>query len=454
MNSNLETAAEIWSAVADRLKKSDVSRFDSWFKPLQAVGIRDGVLVLSAPDRFFALRVGRDYGDLIRSELAAENRAPGAFELVVPERASERVAVPSSGRGDAPSGIRPPASPRPAHNIHVPTFENFVWSEENRYSYMAARTAAESPGSYNPLYIYGGSGVGKSHLLHAIANYVKRNSPGTRVRYIACSELLNEYYDLLVNKKDLRELRNSMRDVDILLVDDVHTLANKTALQEEIFGVFNSLYSCHRQIVFTSDKQPCEIAGLQPRLVTRFESGVTTEIAVPAYEGRLAILKMMRSEQKKEIQLSDELLDFLAMKISSSVRRLKGAFMRLTALVSMSGKMVTLDRAAELLGATLTQECSCRTLSMEEIQRKVAEHFSVRLSDLLGERRPKNIAEPRMAAMYLCRKLTSHSLTEIGEAFGKNHATVINAMKKVPELCSRDESLKMAIMSLERSLKG
>ncbi len=453
MDSVTKTAGDLWSSVSEILQKHDAECFDRWYGNLRPLAVENDTLVLAAPDRFFARCVGKNHSLPIVHALGELSSHIRSVEVRADDSTQTAHGDSSAATGlplpDAPAQTERPALP----NIHQPTFENFVRTEENRCSYMAARTAAEAPGVYNPLYIYGGSGVGKSHLLHAIENYLKRTSPETRVRYVACSDLLNEYYDLLVNKKDLRELRLSMRDVDVLLVDDVHNLANKNVLQEEVFGVFNALFSRHKQIVFTSDRQPCEIEGLQARLVTRFESGVTTELAVPEYEGRLAILRQMRNDQFSAVRLTDDILDFLASRISSSVRRLKGAFMRLTAFVSMSHKArLSIEEATRLLSAQIEQERKTRTFTIEEIQRLTAEHFALRLTDLLSDRRPKNIAQPRMVAMYLCRKYTTLSLTEIGDAFGKNHATILNAMKKVPEICGKDESMKLSLMHLERKL--
>ena len=240
----------------------------------------------------------------------------------------------------------------------------------------------------------------------------------------------------------------------MLLIDDVHVLAGKTQLQEEFFKLFNYLYSRGKQIVLTSDKQPCEIQGLEERLITRFESGLTTEVGIPEVEGRFAILRMMRDEAFVKVRLDDTILQFLAEQISSSVRRLKGAFMRLAALASLHHtERLTVEQAEQLLAAQLGKESSARNIPMDLIQRRVAERFGLTVADIRGNRRPRNIAEPRMVAMFLCRKLTRHSLPEIGAAFDKTHATILNAVNKVPELCAHDDSLRRAVQQLEVQLK-
>ncbi|MGE4564319.1 MAG: DnaA/Hda family protein, partial [Victivallaceae bacterium] len=291
-------------------------------------------------------------------------------------------------------------------------------------------------------------------LLQAAAHAAQTMEQPLRVRYTSCSELLDSFYDLLAQKRSLGEFRSSLRDIDLLLVDDVHMLANKPQIQEEFFNLFNTLSHQQKQIILTSDKQPCEIKGLEARLVTRFESGVTAEIGVPEVEGRLAILRMMREDTLIKVKLGDPILEFLAQQISSSVRRLKGAFMRLASYASMRGNTpLTVEQAETLLAVQLSQESASKSISIDTIQRLVAAQFGLSVADILGSKRPKNIAEPRMAAMYLCRRLTSHSLPEIGAAFGKTHATIINAVAKVPELCDRDEPFRRTVQKIEQQLK-
>ena len=331
------------------------------------------------------------------------------------------------------------------------TFANFVVGEENRYAYAAANTAANTPGVYNPLYIYGGTGIGKTHLLQAVANQVLKKNSRAVVKYVTCEEFLNNYVDSLRSKRH-SEFRSSVRKVDVILVDDVHMLANKTQLQEEFFNTFNSLYNENKQIILTSDKQPCEIVGLEDRLVSRFESGVTTEISAPGFETRLAILRMMQEDHL--IKIEEEVLVFLANRISSSVRRLKGALLRLVAFASaMSNRKISLEDAESLLHKVIEEESASKIISIYSIQKAVADHFDIRVNDILSEKRPRNIAEPRMVAMYLCRKMTNHSFPEIGAAFGKNHATIMNANKKIPELCLKNENMKRSISLIQRQLQ-
>ncbi len=446
-----QKALKVWRTASARMREQSEQCFQQWFKPLVPVRIDGGnSLVLGIPNDFFGEILSRNYSDLLTEILAGIDGVDYSYTFEEGHKAPAE-----AGEEQETAAVQPEVRTAAAESGHGNsmvrhTFENFVVSEANRYAYMTVKSAVECPGMYNPLYIFGSSGTGKTHLLRAAAHMAGREM---RVKYASCGELLDDFYNLLQNKRSLSEFRSSVRDVDMLLVDDVHVLANKTQMQEEFFKMFNALYLQGKQIILTSDKQPCEIKGLEPRLVTRFESGVTTEIAVPEVEGRLTILRMLRDDTLIKVKLGDNLLEFLAQQISSSVRRLKGAFMRLAAFASMSGEKLTIRKAEELLAAQLAQETSARVVTMEAIQHAVADQFGIKVADILGSKRPKNIAEPRLVAMYLSRQLTGHSFPEIGAAFGKTHGTVINAVSKVPELCAKDESLRRAVQQLELQLK-
>ena len=341
-------------------------------------------------------------------------------------------------------------SQQPIQTKH--NFANFIVSEENREAFTAAKITAGEPGLYNPLYIYGTTGTGKTHILQAIANEAMQSN--LRVRYATCEELLNDFVAFLQQKKDMYAFRKSVRDVDILLIDDVHLLSNKKGMQEEFFNMFNSLTSNGRQIVLTSDKQPCEIEGLEERLISRFESGLMTEILPPEYEARLAILKQMRDNKKSPCNISDTILEFIAQNISANVRRLKGAFLRVIGYCTLKKTdKISLDTVKELLQTILSKEIESKNVSIEDIQKTVAEYFGLKMNDILGNKRPKNIAEARLIAMYLSRKHTTLSLTEIGQSFGKTHATILNAMQKVSEMNKNSEDARRNIMQIEVALK-
>lgn len=451
-----------WMKTCDILKKQIcLETFDHWFQPIVPVNIDDKNIVLGVSDDFFASWFRDNYEDILSEAL---KKAVGYdlainFELgYYPEEieTAEEIEESSSESSAANRTETERSAPEPTipNCLSRHTFGNFVVGEENRYAYTAAITAAQSPGGvYNPLYIYGGTGLGKTHLLQAVAYEVLQKNPRAVVEYITCETFLNNYVDSLRMKKHA-EFRNHIRGLDVLLVDDVHQLANKTQLQEEFFNTFNSLYNSNKQIILTSDKQPCEIQGLEDRLVSRFEWGITTEITTPEIETRLAILRMKQEEHL--IKLDDEVLFFIASRISSSIRRLEGALLRLVAFSSaMSNCKITIPKAEELLNKLLEEEANNKKVSIENIQKTVADHFDLRVHDILGNKRPKNIAEPRMIAMYLARQVTDFSLPEIGMAFGgRNHATVIHAVKKVKADCEKNENMKRTVSLLKRQVQG
>jgi chromosomal replication initiator protein len=448
----------IWDAAKAYLKqKIHLNIYEGFFSGLLPLEFNSDMFVFGVTDDFFANFLKEHYGDLLTEALAFAAGRTLNFEFrpgyeYVPEAPVKNISDPEQTISAESKSVSIKRSGECKFNH---TFNNFVVGEENRYAFSAAQTAAENPGSYNPLYIYGGTGTGKTHLLQAVAAQVKNNNPDTIVCYITTEEFLNQYTDALRHNKHY-EFRDMMRKVDMLLVDDVHTLANKKGLQEEFFNTFNTLYNRNKQIILTSDKQPCEIGGLEERLVSRFESGVSTEISPPGFETRLAILKMM--QEGVTVKLEEDVLLFLASNISSSVRRLKGAFIRLTAYISANsmGRKIKLsvDDARKQLQSQLEAENAKKIISIETIQRVVAEHFDIRLNDILSSKRPRNIAEPRMLAMYLCREMTNNSFPAIGTAFGKNHATIMNAMKKVNELCQKNEKFRMSVSKIQRQLQS
>ena len=454
-------AAELWKIAAERLRSQVPENiYGQWFANILPLRLEGASLVLGVTDDFFAdwLKgsysahitealsniAGHDYGFVLESghtpqlpEEAAED--PKAEAKVVRNPIPETLSVAEM----------PARSTRVNSNY---TFANFVVGEENRYAYTAARSAVEKPGLFNPLYIYGNTGIGKTHLLHAVAHEMQRNNPQMVVRYATCEDILNSFVASL-NSHQYGSFRSQLRDVDMLLVDDIHVLGGKGQLQEQFFNAFNALYAEGKQIILTSDKRPSEIAGLEARLISRFEQGVTTEIYAPGLEMRIAILRGM--QQNFMMQFEDEILEFIASRISSNVRRLHGALMQLFTRVSLEPDMpITIERVEYILHSVFEEEFTSQHITVDDIQKKVAEYFNLRVSDLLSNKRPKSIAEPRMVAMYLARKLTDSSFPQIGSAFGRNHATIMNAWTKIPELCSKDEELRRAVAVLERQLKN
>ena len=333
------------------------------------------------------------------------------------------------------------------------TFENFVVGEENRYAYTAAAAAVKSPGMWNPLYIYGGSGMGKTHLIQAVANEMVSQNSKAVVRYVTCEEFLNEYVASLRSKTDFK-FRERFRNVDLLLIDDVHFLSgNKIQLQEEFFNTFNSLHNAGKQIILTSDKQPSDIPGLEKRLVSRFQSGMTMQITESTFETRLAILRQVQDSMT--CQFPDAVLNFLAARITSNIRPLKSALVRLSVFAA-AGVEITVESVSSLLADLLDKEAEEKSsrFTIPAIQKAVAEYFDLQVRDLTGKARPQKIAEARMIAMYLCRKMTDHTQQDIGAAFGgRTHSTVLHAINQIEQDSQTNEDLKYKISNLQRRLQ-
>lgn len=457
MSNGESNASEVWQSVIGYIRAKSEDVYKQWFKKMVPISADDKRIVLGTSDSFFASFVTNNYGDILADALAAA----GCPDLKVDFEYGYGYEAEEAGLEDPEFSLVPAeiegaggdlVSPALKTLISKHSFDNFVVGEENRYAYSAALTAAQKPGDINPLYIYGGSGMGKTHLLLAVAHEVMAHNPKARVRYTSCENFLNAFLDSL-RTKTMYEFRENFRNVDYLLVDDVHTLGNKTSLQEEFFNTFNTLYGLGKQIILTSDKQPSEIPGLESRLVSRFFSGVTTQITQSSFETRLAILK--QEQQCLRLKLSDDILTFIAERISSNIRPLKGALMSLSMYAAAMKKDIDLETAKGILSDQLEKEAESRSISVEEIQKAVAEVFGLQVYDLTGPKKPKNIADPRMIAMYLCRKLTAKSHAEIGHAFGgRSHGTVIHAVKQVEANSLKDEEFKAVLNQLQRKLRG
>ena len=331
------------------------------------------------------------------------------------------------------------------------TFDTFVVGNNNQFAHAAAVAVAQAPGkSYNPLFLYGGVGLGKTHLLHAIGHYVIMHKKGARVSYVSSEKFTNEYIDAIQNNQLVR-FRKKYRQTDVLLIDDIQFLAGKERIQEEFFHTFNALHEAHRQIVLTCDRPAAEIQNLEQRLVSRFEWGLVTDLQPPDVETRVAILR--KKEKTLGVELPEEIINFLASRIRSNIRRLEGALIRVASYASLTGKRLTIEMVEGLLRDVLHEE-GRYSISIDMIQRKVAEHFDIRLADMTSKRRPENIAFPRQIAMFLSRQLTESSLNTIGEAFGgRDHGTVLHACRLVKDRMEVDSSVRQVVNYLEKQLQ-
>jgi chromosomal replication initiator protein len=447
------SAEKILNTAQDHLRaKLSRDTFSMWFAPLRAHAVDGQNITLETPNEFCEVWLKDNYLSLLQDAIAV---AAGC-KLQVKFKPSNQPLTPvlpnplPAKTKSVESAHERAASNGDLHFNPKNTFDSFVVGQNNNFSFAAAKAVAETPGkSYNPLFLYGGVGLGKTHLLHAIGQHVVATKKGARVAYISSERFTNEYIDGIQNNK-LVAFRKKYRQTDVLLIDDIQFLAGKERIQEEFFHTFNTLHESHRQIVLTCDRPASEIQGLEHRLVSRFEWGLVTDLQPPDIEMRLAILK--KKAQAMNVTLADDILNFLATRIRTNVRRLEGALIRVASYASLTGKKLTLEVVENLLREILHEEGRL-IISIEVIQKKVAEHFDIRLADMTSKRRPENIAFPRQIAMYLSRQLTESSLNTIGEAYGgRDHGTVLHACRLVKNRMDVDANVRQVVSYLEKQL--
>jgi chromosomal replication initiator protein len=416
---------------------------------IEPVDLTNGILSLGVDNDFYQTWLEENYLPLITKAFAGASGMDPIVRFVI--KPQDAVPAPEPSVENKRPTIRERLSRRRAQEPTLNPrfkFDEFIIGPSNSFAHAASLAVAQAPArAYNPLFIYGGVGLGKTHLMEAIGHHVFSTSRAT-VCYISSEAFLNEYIDALQNRS-LVQFRKKYRNTDLLLIDDIHFLASKERIQEEFFHTFNALFDAHRQIVMTSDRPASEIMGLEQRLVSRFEWGLVTELEPPDLETRIAILR--HKQAHSQIKLSDDLVAFIAENVVSNVRRLEGALIRAISYASLTGRELTLEALQYLLRDALNQERQ-EELSFTTIQRAVAEYYDVRVADLTSKRRPRAIAAPRQVAMYLCRRLTRGSLPTIAQAFDKTHATVLHAYNTVHGRLDVDASLKRDIHQISQKL--
>src|ERR1700690_2514410 len=447
------SAEKIWNSAREHLRsRLNNDTYNMWFAPLRACAIDGNNVTLEAANEFSGVWLKDNYLSLLQDAFAtaAGRQLQVKFKIAGGNAPAPAAAAPAPVKTKAPES----AHERPANSeLHFNpknTFDSFVVGNNNNFAYAAALAVAQAPGkSYNPLFLYGGVGLGKTHLLHAIGQHVSGNKKGARVAYVSSEKFTNEYIDGIQNNQ-LAKFRKRYRQTDVLLIDDIQFLAGKERIQEEFFHTFNALHEGHKQIVLTCDPPASEIQGLEHRLVSRFEWGLVTDLQPPDVEMRLAILQ--KKAQLMGVTLPDEVMNFLANRIRTNVRRLEGALIRVASYASLTGRKLTIEVVEGLLREILHEEGRL-TVSIEVIQKKVAEHYDIRLADMTSKRRPENIAFPRQVAMYLSRQMTESSLNTIGEAFGgRDHGTVLHACRLVKDRMEVDANVRQVVHYLEKQL--
>jgi len=452
--------AAVWKAISSSLKKQVSSdAFQRWFSAAHCHSISETEVEISVPSDIHQVWIETNFMPELQiaiSEVLDSVVQPRVVvagqETVVEDSDDFSESNNSSDRGQV--AVEPAKQTQKAKNAGLNpqfTFDRFVVGHNSEFAHAASIGVAAGTGfAYNPLFIHGGSGLGKTHLMHAIGHEMLSRKPNAKVIYLTSEKFTNEFIDA-VKKGSLDKFRKKYRRADLLLIDDIHFLAGKERTEEEFFHTFNNLLDLQSQIVMTSDRPACEIKNFNVRMISRFESGLTVELQAPMMETRLAILKKKMDEWKADVP--DEIVSFIADRIRSNVRRLEGALVRVATFSSLGGSQISLERVEHLLRDILREE-GARKVTIDSIQKAVSDHFDISLADMSSRRRPANIAFARQVAMFLSRKLTRSSLMEIGDAFGgRDHGTVIHAVKKVESKIQADTSVRDTVDLLDAMLQ-
>src|SRR5436305_2055703 len=446
-----ERCKALWEKLSAALKPQvSADTFKRWFSAVELTKATDDELTFHVPNNIYQFWIESNHMTALQSAITDAVGAPRTVRFLTAESDDDNdfsapEARKPNGSGHSQTvGLGLSLNPRN-------TFESFVVGPNNQIAHAACLAVAQAPArTYNPLFIYGGVGLGKTHLMQAIGQYLWSKKKTSKVMYLSSELFINEFIDA-IQHNTLVKFRKRYRQADLLLIDDIQFLAGKERSQEEFFHTFNTLFDGHKQIVLSSDRPASEIANLEHRLVSRFEWGLTAELQPPDIETRMAILR--KKARTLQIKLQDEVFEFIANRIRSNVRRLEGALMRVASFASLSGKELTQEVVEHLLKDILQEE-GRHSITIEQIQRRVAEHFDVRVADMTSKRRPASIAFPRQVAMYLARELTKASLNEIGEASGgRDHGTVLHACKRVNKRMGEQDNLRQTISFIDSSLQ-
>jgi len=459
-----------WQTCSAQLEQElTPQQFSAWIKPLAPLDYEEGRLRIAAPNRFkldwvktqFAGRIttlASQFWEMpVEVQFVLDPRTGGARKAAPSMAASVAEAAPASGDAlkvpDRLSEVIEDATPRREQSRINPvlTFESFVTGKANQLARAAAIQVANNPGSsYNPLFLYGGVGLGKTHLIHAIGNQVLAENPNAKIRYIHAEQYVRDVVTAY-QRKGFDDFKRYYHSLDLLLIDDIQFFAGKSRTQEEFFYAFEALIAAKKQIIITSDTYPKEISGMDDRLISRFDSGLTVAVEPPELEMRVAIL--LKKAVQEGVTLSDDVAFFVAKHLRSNVRELEGALRKILAYSRFHGKDITIDVVKDALKDLLSVQN--RQISVENIQKTVADFFNIKIADMYSKKRPANIARPRQIAMYLAKELTQKSLPEIGELFGgRDHTTVLHAVRKIAADRSKNPEVNHELHVLEQTLKG
>jgi len=447
---------QCWEQVQAKFREEfGDATYNSWLRKVDLVTVDDARVMLAAPTRFMRDWVMSNYGDRLKELWRCQVPSLRTLEIHV-QPVAERAAMSADGARTAPAEA-PARSVDMDGDFGAPldprfTFDSFVMGRSNEFAHAAARQVAESAAvKFNPLFLYGGVGLGKTHLMHAIAWHIRERDPSRRVVYMSAEMFMYRFIRAL-RYKDTMEFKQQFRSVDVLMIDDVQFIAHKNSTQEEFFHTFNALVDHHRQVIISADRSPSNLEGIEERIRTRLGWGLVADIHPTDFELRLGILQA-KAEAAGSCIVPLEVMEFLARRITSNVRELEGALNRVIAYGTLVGRPISIEMTQEVLQDLL--RANDRKVSIEDIQRHVSDYFNIRLSDLLSARRARAVARPRQVAMYLSKQLTTRSLPEIGRKFGgRDHTTVMHAVKRIEELRESDASLAEDIQHLKRSIEA
>ena len=446
---------KIWTKLKISLKKSvGENSFNNWLSPINFSHVEEDMAVLTVPTNFLGNYVSQNFGELITAQISSKNNKISRIRFEV-DTSSNSLGV-SQPSAVTHTNISKDNELTGAQLDKRFTFDAFVVGKPNELAHAAARRVAEGGiVSFNPLFLYGGVGLGKTHLMHAIAWELQNRRPDLNVLYLSAEQFMYRFVQALRERK-MMDFKQLFRSVDVLMVDDVQFIAGKGSTQEEFFHTFNALVDQNKQIIISGDRAPGEIKDLEDRIKSRLQSGLVVDLHPTDYELRLGILQSKVERQKQqypELSIDNNVLEFLALRISTNVRVLEGALTRLFAFASLIGRHITLEVAQDCLADVL--RASERKITVEENQRKVSEHYNIRLSDMIGPKRLRTYARPRQIAMFLSKQLTSRSLPEIGRRFGgRDHTTVMHGVRRIEELRTQDGQIAEDLEMLRRALEA
>ncbi len=451
---NLSEIQAQWVTVRGKIRqKIGDAQFTSWIKMLTLEDYEDHKVTLSVPSSFIRTRIIEQYLDIIKSYWYVQNLQINDIKIIVTKKdqdveSKSKIKEENKTKSKGPNDVFKSISSDLDNRF---TFSNFIVGKPNELAFAAARRVSESEDvPFNPLFLYGGVGLGKTHLMHSIAHEIKKRNPLRRVIYMSAEKFMYHFIKALRFKNTVA-FKEQFRNVDVLMIDDVQFISGKESTQEEFFHTFNALIDQRKQLIISADKSPQDLEGIEERMRSRLGWGLVADIHPLTYELRLGILQA--KEEKLSTRISANILEFLAHKITSNVRELEGALNRLSAFASLVGRDINLDMVQDLLKDLL--KSSQKKVNIEEIQKKVSQHFNVKVSDMSSARRSRTVARPRQVAMYLSKNLTSRSLPEIGRRFGnRDHTTVIHAVKKVEELMNKDAGFDEDVQLLIRMLES